>query len=223
MAVAKNRHGPALHDLIHENADDVPVAVAEVLVFTINIVRPEDDVIQPKHFMRLAQVEFHRIFGDPIRVFRLGHEFLGHRQLIAAIDRDGRREHEAFHIVVHGGVDEIDAAEQVVGVIETFDEMTQALGGVGRQMENMFEPVPGKQLLYQRRVCDRTFNEFHTVGNLITKTAAQIIQTHHLMPLPEQVDANMRADESRRAGDQNLRTHAASLTGRPVGDEAFPV
>jgi len=53
LAVAENRHRPALHDLVHENADDVAVAVAEFLIFTVNIVRSENDIIQPEHFMRL--------------------------------------------------------------------------------------------------------------------------------------------------------------------------
>jgi hypothetical protein len=43
--------------------------------------------------------------------------------------------------VIHRGVDEVDAAQQVVGVIEMLDEMAQALGGVGGQVENVFKLV----------------------------------------------------------------------------------
>jgi len=70
-------------------------------------------------------------------------------------------------------------------------------------MENVFEPMLDEQLLYERRICDRTFNEFHASGNLVPKTAAQIIQSRHAMSLAEQLGAHMGADEPRRASDQN--------------------
>jgi hypothetical protein len=46
--------------------------------------------------------------------------------------------------VIHGSVDEIDAAEQIVRVIEMLDEMAQAFGGVGGEMENVIEFIFGK-------------------------------------------------------------------------------
>jgi hypothetical protein len=71
-------------------------------------------------------------------------------------------------------------------------------------MKNVFEFVSGKQLFDQRDVHDRAFDKFHAVGNVIAKTAAQIVQANDLMALLQQMPANVRADETRRAGDQNL-------------------
>ena len=61
QAVTEYRHGLALHDLVHEDADHVAVAVADVLPLAIHVVRAEDHVLQPEHPMRGLQVQLHGV------------------------------------------------------------------------------------------------------------------------------------------------------------------
>jgi hypothetical protein len=84
------------------------------------------------------------------------------------------------------------------------DEMAQALGGVGGEVENVLEFVLREQLFHERGIRDRAFHELHAGRNIIPKAAAQIVQADNLMALLQQMPANMRANETRHAGDQNL-------------------
>ena len=71
-AVAEDRHRLSLHHLVHEDADDVPVTVADVLVLAVDVVRTEDRVLEPEHLVRGAQVELDRVLRDAVRVLGLG-------------------------------------------------------------------------------------------------------------------------------------------------------
>ena len=73
-AVAEDRHRLVLHDLVHEDPDHVAVAVADVLVLAVDVVRTEDRVVEPEHLVRGAQVELDRVLGDAVRVLGLGHQ-----------------------------------------------------------------------------------------------------------------------------------------------------
>jgi hypothetical protein len=84
------------------------------------------------------------------------------------------------------------------------DEMTQAFGSVGGQMEDVFKLVFSMELLHERGIRDRTPDKFHAFGNVIAKAAAQIVQASHLVSRFEQMPANVRTNKARRAGDQNL-------------------
>jgi hypothetical protein len=84
------------------------------------------------------------------------------------------------------------------------DEMAQALGGIGGEVENVLEFVLREQLFHERGIRDRAFDKLDTRRNVISKAAAQIVQADNLMALLQQMPANMRANETRRAGDQNL-------------------
>jgi hypothetical protein len=106
--------------------------------------------------------------------------------------------------VVHRCVDEIYAAEQIVRVVEMLDEVAQALGGIGGQVKDVFEFVLGKNIFDEPGIGDGTFNELYAGWNMVTKTAAQIVQADDLVPLPHQMRRDVRTDEPGRAGDQNL-------------------
>ena len=69
-AVAEDRHRLALQDLIHEDADDVAVAVADVLPLAVDVVRPEDDVVEPEHRAAGGELLLDGVLGDAVRVFR---------------------------------------------------------------------------------------------------------------------------------------------------------
>ena len=76
FTIAENSQGFTLHDLVHEDANHIAVAVTDILIFAINIVRPEDDVIQAKELMRTLQIIFYRQLADTIRIFgHRGHIF----------------------------------------------------------------------------------------------------------------------------------------------------
>jgi hypothetical protein len=47
--------------------------------------------------------------------------------------------------MVYRRVDQVDAAQHIVGVIETTDEMAQPLGRASRKMKNIIELMFAKQ------------------------------------------------------------------------------
>ena len=128
------------------------------------------------------------------------HGILDHRQLIASVDGDGRGEYEAFDIMVDRRIDEVNAPDQIVGVIKALDEMAQTFGGVRGEMEDIFKMMVGKKASDQFGIGNGTFHELDAARNVVAKTAAQIVQTDHLMPQVNQVTTDMGADESGRAG-----------------------
>ena len=69
-AVTEDGELLALHDLVHENADHIAIRVADVLAFSVDIVGPENHVVEPEHFVRALQIQFDSQFGDAIWVFR---------------------------------------------------------------------------------------------------------------------------------------------------------
>src|SRR3954468_13806173 len=122
LSVAEDSHGLAFEELVHEDANDVAVTIGDVLQFAINVVRTEDDVIQPEHVVRYFEFLLDRKFSDAIGILRLGHEVFGHWRLTRAIYRDGRSENETLYFVVDGSVDQIYRTDQVVIVVKAFDE-----------------------------------------------------------------------------------------------------
>ena len=52
-------------------------------------------------------------------------------------------------LVVDRGVNQIHGSDNIVAVIESLDEVAQALGGVGRQVINMLKPVFAEKLVHK--------------------------------------------------------------------------
>src|SRR5690606_12966310 len=103
--------------------------------------RPEDNIVHTEQFIADFQILLDSQFCDAVGVFGLGDEFLGHREVVGSINGNRGSERKTFYIMVNAGIDEIDAANQVVGVVKAFDEVAQALGGIGGQMVDIIETV----------------------------------------------------------------------------------
>src|SRR5438093_300148 len=97
--------------------------------------------------------------------------------------------------MVDGGVDEVDAPDQVVLVVEALDEMAQALGGVCGEVEDILEAVPLEQRLDQGIVCDTAANKRGRRIDVFLKASAQVVQYDHPMSHAEQLVHYVRADE----------------------------
>ena len=96
-----------------------------------------------------------------------------------------------FTLVVNRGVDEVDAAEQVVGVIEVLDEMAQALGRIRGEVEDIIELMLGEQPVHQSRVGDRTLDELCAVRKVVAEAAAQVVEAKNPIALVEQAPADL--------------------------------
>ena len=77
----------------------------------------------------------------------------------AAVDGDRGREDETLDAVVHGGVDQVDAADDVVRVVEALDEVAQALGGIGREVIHVIEAALGEESIDGRVIDDAGLDE----------------------------------------------------------------
>ena len=137
--VAEDRHRLALQNLVHEDADDVAIAIADVLPRTEHVVRAEDDVVEAEQLAARAQLHLHRVFRDAVRILWRRHVLFGHGRRRPAVNRNRRREHERLHAAVDRRVQQVDAADDVVGVVEPLDEVTQPLGSVRREVIDVVE------------------------------------------------------------------------------------
>ena len=153
-AVTENRHGLALQQLVHENPHDVAIPVSDVLPFAIHIVGAEDDVLEAEHLIADQQFSFHRQLGDPVGVFRERDHVLSHGRLAGSIDGNRGGEHEALDAVIDARIDEVHGTDQVVGVIEPFDEMAESFGGIGSQVVHIGKGVLLKQTINERMIKD---------------------------------------------------------------------
>jgi hypothetical protein len=87
--VAENRHAAPVQDLVHENADDIAVAVSYVLPRPVHVVGPEDDVVEAEHRAGGFQFLFDGQLGNPVGIIRMRNCVLGHRQTgTGAVDGD---------------------------------------------------------------------------------------------------------------------------------------
>ena len=79
LAIAEDAQRLTLHDVIHEDAYDIPIPVADVLSFAINIVRPKNGVIQAKDVFGDSKFLLHGVFRNAVGIFRHRRESLVHR------------------------------------------------------------------------------------------------------------------------------------------------
>jgi hypothetical protein len=158
-------------------------------------VRAEDHVVEAEHLVGGPEVQLHRVLADAVGVLGLGHHRLVHRQLAGAVHGDRRREHEALHLVPHRLVDQVDAPDQVVGVVEAADEVRQPLGGVGGEVVDVVELVLGEEAGEQRVVGDAPFHEQCPFRDLVTEAAAQVVEDHDLVTQPEALLRDVGSDE----------------------------
>ena len=128
QAVAEDRHRLTGHHLVHEDPDHVPVRVGEVLQLAVDVVRPEDRVVEAEHPLRSGKVELDGVLRDAVRILGLRDDILGHRRLSRAVDGDRAGEDEALDgLRAERGVEHVDRAEDVVRVVEAANEVREAL------------------------------------------------------------------------------------------------
>jgi hypothetical protein len=110
--------------LIHKNADYIPVFVTDILPLAIYIVWTEDDIVQTEQPPGRGQVHFNRVLRNSVRILRLRDHVLCHGNLPGTVNRNAGGEYETAAAVANGGVNQIHASNEIVGVIETPNKMT---------------------------------------------------------------------------------------------------
>ena len=202
-----------MHELVHEDADDVAVAIADVLVLTIHIVRTEDDVVQTEHVARSGEIHFHGELGHTVRILRHRTHVLAHGRLQRTVDRNAAGEHKALHTVLHAGVDEVDAAYEVVLVVEAADEMAEAFSSIRSQVIHVGELVLGEELLDEFVVVDGALHEGGARIHLIGKAAAEVIERNDGVAHGQQFLHEVGTHETGASGNERYR-HASDDGGR---------
>ncbi len=191
-----------MHQLVHEDAHYVPITVAEVLVFAIDVVRAEHHIVQPEHVLGRIEVHLHGQLRHPVGILRHGPHVLAHWWLQRPIHRDGAGENEALHLVADRGVDQVDAPDEVVLVVEAPDKMAEALGGIGGQVVHVGEAVLREEPFHKGIVGDGAMDKDRLRVHLVLEAAAEVVQHHHAMAHGQQVLHDMGADEAGAAGHQ---------------------
>jgi len=199
--VAEDGHRLLLQDLIHEDADHVAIAVADILARAEDVVRPEDDVVEAEQPVGRSQLHLYRVLRNPVRVFRCRNVVFGHRRRRAAVDGNRGGEHERLHPIVDGGVQQIDAAEDVVRVVEAFDERAQAFGSVGGEVIDVIEAALREQPVDERVVHHAAADEFSRTRDVLAEPAGQVIEDGDVVAPRDERVRHVRADESGPASD----------------------
>src|SRR6266513_779217 len=203
LAIPEDGQRLALHQPVHEDPDHVAVLVAQVLAFAIDVVRPKDDIVQAEEFMARLQLELDRRFRDAVGILGKRGDVLTHGQLVGAVDGDRRGEGKAADLVVDAGVDQVDAAEQVVGVVEALDEVAEALRRVGGQVIDVVEAVAIEQPVEQLVVDDRTLDEAGAWIDVFLEAPREVVEHDDVeAKVVDQVVDDVRADEARASGDE---------------------
>jgi hypothetical protein len=81
--------------------------------------------------------------------------------------------------------------------------MAQAFGGVCRKVKDVREAVGREQPRKKRRIEYRPLDERRALRHIVPEAAAQVVDTHDLVPATYQVFGDVRTDESGRAGDED--------------------
>lgn len=164
LAVAENRHGLAVEQLIHENADDVAILVGDILSRAVDIVGAKNNVVRPEHFVGRLKVQFERVFGYSVRVLRHGNQMFRHRQLVRSVDCDRRSEYEAFRFVRDGLIEKVDGAEEIGFVVKGADEMGKAFRRVSPQVIHVVEWPISPERFDEGLVFEVAFDERAVLG-----------------------------------------------------------
>jgi hypothetical protein len=98
--------------------------------------------------------------------------------------------------VVHRRVDEVDAADDVVRVVEALDEVAEPLGRVRGQVVDALEPVLAEQPLDEPDVRDGALDEGAARVDVLLEPAAQVVQHDDLVAGSGQLSGEVGADEA---------------------------
>ena len=123
-AITEDRKGLLQQEAIHEDPDNVAVPVPDILKLAVNVVRPEDRIRQAKLFVGRLEIQLNRQFGDTVRILGMRYGRLQHWYLSGSVDGDGTCKDETLNAVPYGGIDQVDTANQVVGVVEAANKRT---------------------------------------------------------------------------------------------------
>ena len=181
LAVAEDGHRFGLQNLIHEDPDDVAVAIADVLELAIHVMGSEDHVIETEHLACARKIEFYGILCHTVRIFRSRHHVFSKRYLPGSVHCDRTSKHETFAVGQHRFIDEVDASYQVVLVVETADVVTEPLCRVSGEMIDVLEPVSGKQLMYRSSIENACLDEGDRLGEVFAESARQIVYRYHIV------------------------------------------
>src|SRR5947207_2332245 len=78
LAISEYSHRFTAQQLIHENPDNIPITIANVLSLAVNVMGAEDNVWKTKHFVRHFEVAFYRELRDAVGIFLNGSHVFCH-------------------------------------------------------------------------------------------------------------------------------------------------
>ena len=156
----------------------------------------KDDVIEAEHLAAGAKLELHGVLCDPVRILGTDGGLLCHwRGAAPAVHRDRRAEHERRHAGVDRGVQEVDASDDIVRVIEALDEMTETFGSVRGEVIDMLEMAVREHAVDEMMVGNGALDERGGRGNVLEKAAAEIVKNGDAVTAADQSVRHMGADE----------------------------
>src|SRR5438552_16154975 len=82
--------------------------------------------------------------------------------------------------------------------------MGEALGRVGRQVEDVRELMRAEDLVHELRVGDRAGDEGRSHRDVLLVAAAEVVEDDDVVACLEKVPGDVGADEAGAAGDEDL-------------------
>src|SRR5271157_298200 len=197
LTVTVNRHRFALETLVHKDAHDVAVLVSNVLTFAVDVVWPEDYVIQVEHLVADFQFSLNSKFCNAVGVLRVADVVFAEWRFVRSVHRDARREHEALHFVIHRAVDEVHRANQIVLVIKSLDEVRETFGGIRSQMVHVIEWVLVEQTVQHLVIENRTFHKDGAVRYVLSEASTEIVQHNNFVSHLDQMLRDVASQKTR--------------------------
>ena len=116
------------------------------------------------------------------------------------------------HPGVDRGVQQVHAADDVVGVVETLDEVTQALSRICGQVVDVVEAAIGEQPIDERVIDHTAADKSRCSWYVLPKSAAQVVEDGDVVAARDERVGHVRADEPGPTGHEH--------SGH--GDESYP-
>src|SRR5206468_6984359 len=109
--------------------------------------------------------------GNAIGILRMRSAVLAHGRGDVTVSRDRAGEDKAVHFVAHACIDQVDAAKDVVRIIELANEVRQTLGRVSSQVIHISEFVFFEETAYQRGVGNTALDKLDAGREVRRKTS----------------------------------------------------
>lgn len=103
--ISKNRHRLSLHNLVHEDTNDIAIFVTDILSLPVDIMGSKDNIVQSKEFVTDSQFLFNSLFGNAVGIHGHRNHIFSHGTRVMTINGDRRTKYKTLNVMIDCGID----------------------------------------------------------------------------------------------------------------------